>query len=117
MMKFLLLALTLASPALADQQDEVISADLLPGWQMQNGHHMAAIELSLAPRWKTYWRSPGDAGIPPLFDWSGSQNVKSVRVLWPSPTVFHTNGLRTIGYHDQVILPIEVVALDPAKPI
>jgi DsbC/DsbD-like thiol-disulfide interchange protein len=117
MIKMLLLALTLATPALADQQDEVISADLLPGWQMQNGHHMAAISLSLAPKWKTYWRSPGDAGIPPLFDWSGSQNVKSVRVLWPSPTVFHTNGMRTIGYHDQVILPIEVVALNPSKPI
>jgi DsbC/DsbD-like thiol-disulfide interchange protein len=117
MIKALLLALTLATPALATQQDEVISAALLPGWQMQNGHHMAAIELQLAPKWKTYWRSPGDAGIPPIFDWSGSQNVKSVRVLWPSPTVFHTNGMQTIGYHDAVILPVEVVARDASKPV
>jgi DsbC/DsbD-like thiol-disulfide interchange protein len=117
MIKLLLLALTLATPALATQQDEVISADLLEGWQMQNGHHMAAIELQLAPKWKTYWRSPGDAGIPPTFDWSGSQNVQSVRVLWPSPTVFHTNGMQTIGYHDAVILPVEVVAKDTSKPV
>jgi DsbC/DsbD-like thiol-disulfide interchange protein len=117
MIKAVLLALTLATPALATEQDEVISAALLPGWQMQNGHHMAALELNLAPNWKTYWRSPGDAGIPPLFDWSGSKNVKSVRVLWPSPTVFHTNGLQTIGYHDAVILPVEVVAMDASKPI
>ena len=117
MIKALLLALTFASPALATQQDEVISADLLQGWQMQNGHHMAAIAFGLAPEWKTYWRSPGDAGIPPVFNWSGSQNVKSVRVLWPSPVVFHTNGMQTIGYHDAVVLPIEVVAVDASKPM
>ncbi|MGV8952040.1 MAG: protein-disulfide reductase DsbD domain-containing protein [Cypionkella sp.] len=117
MIKALFIALTLATPALATQQDEVISADLLEGWQMQNGHYMAAIALDLAPKWKTYWRSPGDAGIPPLFDWSGSKNVKSVRVLWPSPTVFHTNGMQTIGYHDAVVLPIEVVAQDASKPV
>ncbi|MEO5620846.1 MAG: protein-disulfide reductase DsbD domain-containing protein [Cypionkella sp.] len=117
MIKALLLALTLASPALAETQDEVLSATLLPGWQMENGHHMAGVSLSLAPEWKTYWRSPGDAGIPPLFDWSGSQNVKSLRVLWPSPQVFHTNGLQTIGYHDAVTLPVEVTPLDPSKPV
>ena len=70
------------------------------GWQMQNGHHMAGLSLQLAPDWKTYWRAPGEAGIPPLFDWSGSTNVQSVRVHWPSPVVFHLNGMQTIGYHD-----------------
>ncbi|WP_333868209.1 protein-disulfide reductase DsbD domain-containing protein [Cypionkella sp.] len=117
MMKALLLALLTATPALATEQDEVISAQILPGWQQSNGHHMAAISLTLAPQWKTYWRSPGDAGIPPIFDWAGSQNVKSVRVLWPSPEVFHTNGMQTIGYHDAVVLPIEVVPVDAAKPV
>ena len=115
-MKTLLLALLTATPALATEQAEVVSAKILPGWQQGNGHHMAAISLSLAPEWKTYWRSPGDAGIPPMFDWAGSQNVKSVQVLWPSPVVFHTNDMQTIGYHDGVVLPIEVVPIDPAKP-
>lgn len=117
MMKTLLLALLTATPALATEQAEVASAKLLPGWQQSNGNHMAAISLSLAPQWKTYWRSPGDAGIPPAFDWAGSQNVKSVKVLWPSPVVFHTNGMQTIGYHDGVVLPLEVVPLDAAKPV
>ncbi|MDB5658215.1 MAG: hypothetical protein JWS10_830 [Cypionkella sp.] len=84
---------------------------------MENGHHMAGLQLQLAPDWKTYWRSPGDAGIPPLFNWSGSVNVKSVRVHWPSPVVFHTNGMQTIGYHEGVVLPLEVVPLDPSKPV
>jgi DsbC/DsbD-like thiol-disulfide interchange protein len=84
---------------------------------MENGHHMAAISLTLAPQWKTYWRAPGEAGIPPLFDWSGSQNVKSVTIHWPSPQVFHTNGMQTVGYHDALVLPVEVTPRDPSAPI
>lgn len=119
-MKLRLLAPILAlaaCPALAFTQDEVLEARLLPGWRMENGHHMAALSLALAPDWKTYWRSPGDAGIPPQFDWSGSENVKSVRIHWPSPAVFHNNGMQTVGYHDGVVLPLEVIPADPAKPV
>lgn len=112
----LILAL-LAGPGLATTQDDVLSAALLPGWQTENGTRMAGLELSLAPGWKTYWRSPGDAGIPPSFDWSGSENVKSVRIQWPAPAVFHTDGMQSIGYHDRVILPLEVTAIDPGLPM
>lgn len=84
---------------------------------MENGAHMTAMDLTLAPGWKTYWRSPGEAGIPPSFNWSGSENVKSVRIHWPVPTVFETNGMQTIGYHDGLLLPLEVTAIDPALPV
>lgn len=104
-------------PAFATTQDDVLAARLLPGWQSETGAHLAAVDLTLADGWKTYWRSPGDAGIPPRFDWSGSQNVRSVRILWPAPTVFDVNGLRTIGYHDRLILPVEVTPEDPALPV
>ena len=122
-MTYLHIALTLAAtlsaalPAQATTQDEILDAALLPGWQMENGHHMSGLALTLAPNWKTYWRSPGEAGIPPLFDWSGSENVKSIRIHWPSPEVFHTNGMQTIGYHERVVLPIEVTPLQPGQPI
>jgi DsbC/DsbD-like thiol-disulfide interchange protein len=78
---------------------------------------MAAVDLTLAPGWKTYWRSPGDAGIPPRFDWSGSQNVASVRIHWPAPSVFDSNGMQTIGYHDRLLLPVEVQPIDPTLPV
>lgn len=110
-------ALLLPPPALAQSQDDILRARVLPGWQMPNGNYMAGLELQLAPNWKTYWRTPGDAGIPPQFDWSGSSNLRSVVVHWPSPSVFQTNGMQSIGYHDRVILPIEVVALDPSRPV
>src|SRR3981081_3323555 len=42
----------------------------------------AGVELTLAPGWKTYWRYPGDSGVPPRFDFSHSQNVKSLNIAW-----------------------------------
>lgn len=107
----------LAPPALATTQDDVLSAQLRPGWQMENGAHMAAVEMQMAPGWKTYWRSPGDAGIPPSFDWSASQNVQSVRIHWPAPKVFELNGMQTIGYHDHLVLPVEVVPVAADRPV
>jgi DsbC/DsbD-like thiol-disulfide interchange protein len=113
----LLTSLLALGPAHATTQDEVLSAALLPGWQTASGTHMAAVDLTLAPGWKTYWRSPGDAGIPPRFDWSGSENVASVRIHWPAPSVFVSNGMQTIGYHDRLLLPVEVQPIDPAQPV
>jgi DsbC/DsbD-like thiol-disulfide interchange protein len=116
----LLVALALlpqTAQARTTSQDDLLTARLLPGWQMESGAHMAGLRLDLAPGWKTYWRAPGDAGIPPQFDWSGSTNLKSVRIHWPAPTVFHTNGFQTIGYKGGVTLPVEVVAQDPSQPV
>jgi DsbC/DsbD-like thiol-disulfide interchange protein len=113
----LLASLAALGSAHATTQDDVLSAALLPGWQMSNGSHMAAVDLTLAPGWKTYWRSPGDAGIPPTFDWSGSKNVASVRIHWPAPSVFQSNGMQTIGYHQRLLLPVEVQPLDPSRPM
>ena len=112
-----LLSLTLASPAFAFSQDDVLTGRFLPGWRLQNGHQMAALSLSLSPGWKTYWRAPGEAGIPPEFDWSGSQNIRSVQWHWPSPSVFHSNGMQTVGYHDALVLPVEIIPIDPAQPV
>ncbi|NPD17076.1 hypothetical protein HOY34_17930 [Xinfangfangia sp. D13-10-4-6] len=98
-------------------QDKVLQASVLTGWTTPEGTRMAALRLDLAPGWKTYWRSPGEAGIPPQFDWSGSSNLRGVRVHWPSPQVFHTNGMQTLGYKDQLILPVELIPLDPSQPV
>ncbi|MFO1202429.1 MAG: protein-disulfide reductase DsbD family protein [Tabrizicola sp.] len=107
----------IASPALATTQEDVLQAQLRPGYQMENGSHMAAVDLQLAPGWKTYWRSPGDAGIPPTFDWSGSENVKAIRLHWPAPEVFEANGMQTIGYHERLVLPVEITPEDPSRPV
>ncbi len=78
---------------------------------------MAGLHLALRPGWKTYWRAPGEAGIPPRFNWEGSVNLKSVEVQFPTPLVFHSNGMQSIGYHDDVVFPLLVTALDPLLPV
>src|SRR6056297_2127380 len=90
--------MSLASPGSAQSADDMVNVSVLPGWQMSDGRHMAALRFSREDGWKTYWRAPGDAGIPPRFDWSGSGNLARVALHWPAPKVFDSYGLRTVGY-------------------
>jgi DsbC/DsbD-like thiol-disulfide interchange protein len=77
----------------------------------------AAVEIELDPGWKTYWRQPGDSGVPPTFDFSRSQNVNSVKVLWPAPERFPDGaGGNSIGYVGRIVLPLRVSPQDTAKP-
>lgn len=101
----------------AQSYEGVSEVALLPGWETPQGAQMAGLEVTMASGWHTYWRAPGDAGIPPQFDWSGSDNLRAVRIHWPRPEVFELSGMRTLGYEDQMVLPIEFFAKDDSKPI
>lgn len=103
-----LAALLLPSVGTAESYENIIQAQLRPGWRMADGSHMAALHLQLAPGWKTYWRAPGDAGIPPQFQWKGAKGVKGVAVHWPAPKVFHQSGMRSVGYSGSVVLPLRI---------
>ncbi len=98
----------LATSAHAD--DPIAHIEVLPGWTTRTGTYMTGIRINLQDGWKTYWRAPGDAGIPPLFSWAGSENFDSVSIHWPTPDVFDSNGMQTIGYHDSVVIPLELGA-------
>lgn len=84
---------------------------------MADGHQMAGLQMQMAPGWHTYWRAPGDAGIPPSFDWSGSQNVAAVRIHWPRPQAFSTAGTATLGYAGDLVLPLEITPVDASRPV
>lgn len=107
----------LAGPATAQSLGDILSAEILPGWKTENGTHMTALRLRLANGWKTYWRSPGDAGIPPEFDWQGSENLQGVRLHWPAPEVFSFGGMQTVGYGRELVLPIEVWPQQAGQPV
>ena len=121
MKKFLQSLLTCAALAptagLAQSYENAATVDVLPGWIAADGTHMAALRVTLSDGWKTYWRAPGDAGIPPAFDWSGSKNLKAVQISWPTPTVFEQNGLRSIGYAKELVLPIKISPQQKGKTI
>lgn len=108
----------LALPAWSQNQFETpITAEVVPGWIKADGARVAALRLSLAPGWKTYWRAPGDAGIPPRFDWSRSRNLNAVSVVWPTPEVFDQNGMRSVGYQDTLIIPLQINPGATDKPV
>jgi DsbC/DsbD-like thiol-disulfide interchange protein len=79
---------------------------------------LGGIAFQLEPGWKTYWRTPGDSGMPPRFDFSKSENVDAVTVLWPAPSKFPDGaGGHSLGYHDHVVLPLRIAAKNADKPI
>ena len=77
----------------------------------------AGIDLKLKPGWHTYWRYPGDAGVPPRFDFQGSKNVKAVEVLWPAPQRLPEAGMIAIGYSSSLVLPLQITPQDRGKPV
>jgi suppressor for copper-sensitivity B len=77
----------------------------------------AAVELELAPGWHTYWRTPGEAGIPPSFDFSGSSNLKNTAVAFPPPERLDDGFAVTNIYSGRVVLPLTVEPTDPAAPV
>jgi DsbC/DsbD-like thiol-disulfide interchange protein len=77
----------------------------------------AGVQIRLKPGWHTYWRYPGDSGVPPQFDFTGSQNVKQVHVLWPAPQRLSEDGGVSIGYARDLTLPLHVVPQDLSKPV
>src|SRR5437899_9038501 len=79
---------------------------------------LGGIAFQLQPGWKTYWRTPGDSGVPPRFDFSKSENIEAVTVLWPAPTKFDDGaGGFSLGYKKQVVLPLRVIAKNKDKPV
>lgn len=115
---FLIASLALALPAQAGNGlENLVRIEVLDGGPTARGTHLAALRLTLADGWKTYWRAPGEAGIPPSFDWRGSRNLRDVAITWPTPEVFDTNGLRTIGYEHQLVLPVEVTPSADGTPV
>ena len=119
MLRFALLALVLASPALAAgafESDWSVSAKSRA--RLVADAHGAGFEIALAPGAITYWRDPGEAGVPPTFDFSGSANLAKAEVDFPAPErIPEPDGSTAFGYREGVILPIQVTPADPAKPV
>jgi DsbC/DsbD-like thiol-disulfide interchange protein len=79
---------------------------------------LGGVAFQLQPGWKTYWRTPGDSGVPPRFDFSKSENIEAVTVMWPAPLKFDDGaGGVSLGYHDQTVLPLRIVPKNVDKPV
>jgi suppressor for copper-sensitivity B len=77
----------------------------------------AGLHFRMKKGWKIYWRSPGDAGFPPQPDWAGSENLAEAALAWPAPERFAVLGLQTLGYKDEVVLPVALEPFEAGKPM
>lgn len=109
-------ALALSSPWVAGHKTQVrLEAGRVVG---DGGGLVALVEIQLEPGWKTYWRTPGDAGgLPPSFDWSRSTNLAAAEVMFPAPQRMVDRSGTTIGYHGSVTLPVAITPQTPDKPV
>ena len=126
--KTILLALPLAiagllavTPVVAQEasswsEDHASRARLVAGGEHGDGR-LIGLEILMDEGYKTYWRHPGDSGLPPEIDWAGSQNVADVEILFPAPGRYKDASGVFFGYSGEVILPLLVTPVDPALPI
>ncbi len=107
-----------AADASAWSQDAKSAVRLIAGANKTDDAGLrAGIEVKLQPGWHTYWRYPGDAGVPPRFDFAGSDNLKSAKVRFPAPRAFSDSSGTSIGYSDSVIFPVQIVPRQTGKPV
>ena len=110
----LLLFIVSTSIALGDGLKKI---EILGGWGKSDGSIVYGLKISLNEGWKTYWHTPGPFGFKPQFDFEGSLNIINLNVLWPSPKIFGSSSFETIGYENEVILPIAIKAEVDSDPI
>ncbi|CUX83446.1 MAG: disulfide bond corrector protein DsbC [Roseibaca calidilacus] len=112
-------ALWATAPATAQtlRPSDIVAGEIRQGWRTEDGTIMAALHLRLARNWITYWRHPGESGIPPRLDLSGSDNLAGARLHWPAPRLFTKAGYLSIGYADELVLPLELTPARRGQPI
>jgi len=100
--------MALSTPAMAQDYGGTAQFEILPGWRTPSGDHIAAAKITLAPGWITYWRVPGEVGIPPQFFFSSDSAIAGITPQLPVPEVFDKSGIISIGYEDSVIFPLTI---------
>jgi suppressor for copper-sensitivity B len=97
---------------------EQVRARLLTGVESAGEKDFEALlHLQLAEGWHTYWHHPGDAGLPPRFDWSGSENIEGVDISWPAPIRKQELDFYTLAYDGDVQMPLLVKIKEPGKAV
>ena len=101
------------------QNLEFVKFNLLFGQKLTNqfNDYLLGLEVNLLPKWKIYWKNPGDAGLPPEISWKNAGNVDSVSLLYPMPKRFIFFDIQTFGYENEVVFPLEIKLIDKEKKL
>ena len=106
-----------AAKAQTGGSNRLASLSLTQAQVNEDGSYWGLLEFTLANKVKTYWRTPGEAGLPPRFDWTASGNLADLTLSWPAPMRFEDGGGQGIGYEKSLSLPIHIKPHDPSKPV
>ncbi len=96
--------------------DQMSILRLVSAGGLHDGRYEAGVDLTMAPGSHTYWKIPGEAGVPPVFTFNGSDNVASATVSYPVPSRISEEGIDAFGYSDGVVFPVAVTPVDRGKP-
>ncbi len=105
-----------AAPEASDWVETPYSGIRLIAGAMHGDTLEVGVQIRMKPGWKTYWKVPGDSGVPPFFDWSRSSNVASARILYPAPKRYVDQYATAIGYKDEVVFPVQLTQVSKAMP-
>jgi len=108
-------------PALSEDASQWHSSDharvrLIRGGRAEDDRDLAGLVFEVEAGWHTYWRSPGTFGLPPTFNWEGSENIRGVEVQWPAPEHIFDGSYEAYGYTGRVVLPLLVTREDEDAP-
>lgn len=120
LLRFLLLffaVFALNAQALPWKKTEAVKAELIsqatsvqPGSSIRLG-----VLLTQEPGWHTYWKTPGDTGLPTTIDWTLPEGWKAGQIQWPTPNLYVVGDLTNFGYEDSVLLPVSISVPASAK--
>ncbi len=107
----------LNAQALPWKKTEAVKAELIsqttsvkPGSSIRLG-----VLLTQQPGWHTYWKTPGDTGLPTVIDWTLPEGWKAGSIQWPTPKLYVIGDLTNFGYEDSVLLPVSISVPASAK--
>ena len=66
------------------------------------------LHLRMAPGWHTYWKNPGDSGLPTRLRWTLPADFQAGPIQWPYPRAFSQGPVTSYGYEDEVLLPVKI---------
>src|SRR4051812_11332120 len=114
------LALACAGPALAAPvvKTDHVEAELVTDKLAAQPGRPATVGLKLrmASEWHTYWKNPGDSGLPTRIQWVLPEGWKAGEIQWPYPKNLPVGPLMNYGYEDEVVLLTELTPPADARP-
>lgn len=100
----------------AQHQAVTVQAQMTGQVDSVNKQANLLLDINLDQDWKTYWRSPGEGGVAPSFDWKNkSTNINNINWFWPAPQRYPVLGVETLGYKDRLTLPLTLDLQDLNK--